>query len=228
MKPRFLSILLLGLMLAAAGSSVALKPGERIAEQRPRINLESMIPTQFADWQIDSAMLPVTVSQDVQAKLEELYDQTLARTYTNSDGQRIMLSIAYGGDQSGDRSQVHRPEFCYTAQGFQLSNVFENTLPTGQGSLPVRRLLATQGSRHEPITYWITVGDKATLPGVGRKLIQMRYGLTGKVPDGLLVRVSSIELDSGKAYRLQDQFVRDLLAASSEQHRAFLAGRFVR
>lgn len=214
------------LMVSAMVLAMVLKPNQRLADQLPPLSLAKAIPERFAGWDIDKNIIPVSQSADVQAKLDELYSETLARTYTNAQGQRIMLSIAYGADQSGDGNQVHRPEFCYTAQGFQLiSNIIGN-LATQYGTLPVRRLLAVQGARNEPITYWVTVGDKATLPGIQRKLNQLAYGLTGTVPDGMLVRVSSIDSDSANAYKLQEAFIRDLLQAMPAQERARVAGRF--
>jgi EpsI family protein len=226
-KLRLRNVLLLALMLAASGLAMALRPTEKIADQGARIDIARMFPEQFADWRAAAGIVPALVSPDVKEKLDALYDQTLSRTYVNDDGQRIMLSIAYGGDQSGDKTQVHRPEFCYAAQGFQLSNNRESQITTESGVLPVRRLEAVQGSRNEPITYWITIGDEVTLPGLGRKLIQLRYGLTGKVPDGMLVRVSSIDQDVSKAYQLQDRFVRDMLAAINAQDRVRVAGRLL-
>ena len=214
------------LMMTSAALAVALMPSERMAEERPPIALEKIVPRQFGDWRIDDTIVPVSVSADVQERLDEIYSQTLSRTYANDQGQRIMLSIAYGADQSGDGNQVHRPEFCYTAQGFQLLSSRVGQLVTQYGVLPVRRLLAVQGPRNEPITYWITIGDKATLPGLQRKLNQLRYGLTGVVPDGMLVRVSSINPDTDSAYELQAAFVRDLLASMDPQARMRAAGRF--
>ena len=214
------------LMMTSAALAVALKPSERMAEERPPIALEKIVPRQFGDWRIDDTVIPVSVSADVQERLDEIYSQTLSRTYANDQGQRVMLSIAYGADQSGDGNQVHRPEFCYTAQGFQLLSSSVGQLVTKYGVLPVRRLLAVQGPRNEPITYWITIGDKATLPGLQRKINQLRYGLTGVVPDGMLVRVSSINPDTDSAYELQAAFVRDLLASMDPQARARAAGKF--
>lgn len=214
------------LMVASAAMAVALKPHERMAETLPPLSLEKAIPRQFGDWRIDNTIVPITVSPDVQAQLDQLYSQTLSRTYTNSQGHRVMLSIAYGADQSGDGNQVHRPEFCYTAQGFQLLSSNIGGLITEYGTLPVRRLLAVQGERNEPITYWITIGDKATLPGLKRKLNQLAYGLTGTVPDGMLVRVSSINPNTESAYELQAKFVRDLLASMDPQDRIRAAGKF--
>lgn len=213
-------------MIFASGLALVARPSARMAERRAPVNLETAVPASFGDWRIDTSIVPIAVSPDVQAKLDKIYNQTLSRTYINAAGQRIMLSIAYGGDQSNDESQVHRPEYCYTAQGFQVrSNVISKAV-TGYGELAVRRLLAVQGPRSEPITYWITIGDSATLPGVGRKLAQIAYGLRGTVPDGVLVRVSSIDESTDFAYGLQDQFVAQMLKAVDPETRMRIAGRF--
>ena len=51
---------------------------------------------------------------------------------------------------------------------------------TAVGELPVKQLVACHGVRVEPITYWVTVGDTAaTTKGWERKLVKLRYGLTG-------------------------------------------------
>jgi EpsI family protein len=213
-------------MVASAALAARLTPTQRLADQREPVNLQRLVPEGFGEWKTDRSLVPVGVSPDVRAKLEELYTQTLERTYINAQGKRIMLSIAYGGDQRGEATQVHRPEFCYTAQGFRIVRNAVGALPTDYGALPVRRLVAVQGRRNEPITYWITVGDKATLPGINRKLAQLSYGLAGKIPDGMLVRVSSIDLDERGAHHLQERFIKDMLGVLNPQARAQLAGRF--
>lgn len=68
------------------------------------------------------------------------------------------------------------------------------------------------------------MGDKAVLPGIEEKLQKLRYGLTGNVPDGMLVRVSSINHDNTKAYQLQAAFVRDLLGMIKDNERVRLIG----
>ena len=92
-------------MLCATGLAMALKPNRYIAEEG-RIDLEQMIPAEFAGWRIDRSVSPVAVSPDVQAKLDKIYSQVLSRTYVDQRGERIMLSIAYGGDQS-DGMRAH-------------------------------------------------------------------------------------------------------------------------
>ena len=161
-------IIIAALMMAASAAAVALRPTHKLADAGPKVDLEAMIPKQFGDWRIDDTIRPVLPSPDVQDKLDKIYNQTLARTYINSRGQRIMLSIAYGGDQS-DSMQVHQPEVCYPAQGFQVRKSSLGQLATNHGALPVKRLVATQGSRIEPITYWITVGDEVINAGYKQK-----------------------------------------------------------
>ena len=55
--------LVIGLcMFAAAGMALALKPTERIADAVPRIDLEVLIPMQFADWKTDDTSVPLLVN----------------------------------------------------------------------------------------------------------------------------------------------------------------------
>lgn len=212
-------------MLAASGFAVAMKPTHRIAEEGPKLDLESMIPRQFGDWRIDSSIAPIQVSPDVKAKLDQVYDQTLSRTYVNENGQRVMLSIAYGGNH-GEGMQTHRPEICYPAQGFTIDkSLGRAVLQSLYGGISVNRLVASLGARVEPITYWVVVGSTPTEFGLSMKLAQLRYNLTGTIPDGLLVRVSSIDRNEVGAYELQETFVLRLLDALPEQERLRLIGK---
>ena len=224
-KPFMISIVLAVLMLSSSVLTKILIPANKIADQREGIILETIIPQKFGEWHIDQSIIPLQVDAETQAKLDKIYNQTLARTYVNSDGERIMFSVAYGGDQS-DNLAVHKPEVCYYAQGFEINKIMSGELLTEYGILPIRRLLASKGNRHEPITYWVTIGDKAVMPGIEQKLQQLRYGLTGNVPDGMLVRISSISSDEDKAYYLQNRFILDLLSVMDTFHRTRLIGAF--
>lgn len=217
--------LIIGLfMFAAAGVALALKPTDKVADVGTKVDLEVLIPKTFGDWKIDETIAPLIANPEQEALINQIYSQTLTRTYVNSRDERIMLSIAYGGDQS-DSMAVHKPEVCYPAQGFQiLKSPTTSSFSTDEGSIPVKRLVATQGRRIEPITYWTTVGDTVAVSGVKRKMQQIKYGLTGKIPDGLLFRISNIQADDVKAYQTQDAFTRDLLDAMSPAARQRIIG----
>jgi EpsI family protein len=218
------SITLCVLMVSSAGFTRVITPTERLSEQRPPLNLESLVPATLNGWEEDKTLSNAVVNPQTEEALKKIYAQTLSRTYVNRNGDRVMLSIAYGSDQGGESTQAHRPEICYTAQGFGLKENHVDQLKTSYGEVPVRRLVAVNGLRNEPITYWVTVGDKATLPGFRRKLAQLAYGLNGTIPDGLIFRVSTIQKDAGEAYRLQDQFVNALFDAITPAQRTRLAG----
>jgi EpsI family protein len=218
------SIALCVLMVSSAAFTRVITPTERLSEQRPALQLDALIPSTLDGWQEDKTLSNAVVNPQTEEALKKIYAQTLSRTYVNRNGDRIMLSIAYGSDQGGESTQAHRPEICYTAQGFGLKDNHVDALKTAYGDVPVRRLVAVNGLRNEPITYWVTVGDKATLPGFRRKLAQLTYGLNGTIPDGLIFRVSTIQKDAKDAYRLQDQFVNALFDAITPAQRTRLAG----
>lgn len=211
-------------MFAAAGLALALKPTDRVADSGPKIDLETLIPITFGDWKIDSTITPLIANPEQEAQLSKIYNQTLTRTYVNAHGERIMLSIAYGGDQS-DSMAVHKPEVCYPAQGFQiLKHPKIGNFSSEAGSIPVKRLVAGQGARVEPITYWTTVGGKVAVDGLKWKIQQLKFGLTGKIPDGLLFRVSSIQADENQAYQIQDDFMREMLKIMKPEERERIIG----
>ncbi len=222
--PRRRALVATGLMLAGAGAAVWARPTKHMADEIGVPDLEALFPTAFGDWRVDTSLPVILPSPDVQALLNKIYNQTLARTYINArTGERIMLSVAYGGDQS-DGTSAHRPEVCYPAQGFAINANRAGTLALGEREIPVRRLMSALGTRHEPITYWIVVGGEVVTTGIGQKLAQMRYGVRGIIADGMLVRVSSIGADAAAGHRLHERFLLDTHRAIAEDARERVFG----
>jgi EpsI family protein len=199
-----------GLMLAALGLAYALVPRTYTADEKPPMRLEQVVPSQFGQWRVDDSIKPVVADPTLQATLDTYYSQTLARTYVDPQGHRVMLSVAYGKNQNSESTAAHRPEFCYTAQGFSMKNLGSHTISLdGVNQIPVAQLVGTLGARVEPITYWVTLENTPALPGLSRKLQQLRFGLQGKIADGLLVRVSSIGASPQEEYQLHQRFLAD-------------------
>ena len=208
----------------SAAAAVAMVPRRSVADAGSPIVLETMIPGRFADWAVDPRVIPVAPSADLQKVIEETYDQTLARTYVNSVGYQIMLSIAYGGRRN-QGMDIHRPEICYPSQGLALRrDTVDAQLMLDSRSLPIKRLVAGSGTRNEPISYWLVIGKSVASFGYGHRLALMKYGLTGRVPDGMLVRVSSVDKDEARSFAMQDVFLRDLLGAVDASARERLLG----
>ena len=215
--------LLIGLaMILAFWAGFALKPSKHAADIKPKFDLETDIPKSFADWKIDETIVPIQADPEKLALISKIYNQTLSRTYVNNNNERIMLSIAYGGDQS-DSMQVHNPAVCYTGNGFTMSDLTTVDFDTGYGVIPAKNILGTMGNRIEPITYWITIGDSVEKNPSLRKLQLLKFGLTGKIPDGLLFRVSSIGTQTSQ-YPIQQDFIKTLLKSVNPEFRKRLIG----
>jgi EpsI family protein len=212
-KSRVQALVAALLMALAVVCAYQWKPRQFLADQRGRLDLTQAFPASFGDWIVDPHGQLMLIAPDMQAELNKIYNQTLSRTYINrKNGARIMLSVAYGGDQS-DATRAHRPEVCYPAQGFRIVSNSEAQVNAGSRGVPVRHLVARMGGRNEPITYWLTTGDLLSISGTQQKLNQLSFTTRGVVPDGMLVRVSNIGSDDDAGFAAHAQFLNDLATA---------------
>ena len=197
-------------MLGGLGVSEKLKPTVSLADIKPKLVLEDLVPPGFGRWKEVPNLRPVLPDPTVQAVINSAYSQTLARVYVNDKGQQVMLSIAYGKDQNSESTAAHRPEFCYTGQGFTVEDKGDHVATLPAHNLTTRHLVGIRGNYVEHISYWVTLDEQATLPGLGRKLAQLRYGLHGQIADGMLMRVSTAGADPVASLKLHDEFIHDL------------------
>ena len=225
MKNPVIASLVMGIfMLLSSVLAVLATPTIMTTDIQNKFNLAVIIPKEFGGWKMDLAYVEPLVSPDVKGQINNIYNQTLSRTYINGQGERVMLAIAYGRDQRVDL-QVHRPEICYAAGGFDIKKMTKIFLDTTVGQIPAMRLVAKQGNRNEPITYWIKIGNSLTRGWFEEKLATFKYELTGKVPDGLLFRVSTISDDEQASYQIQQTFLTDLLKSMQSGDRQWLVGQ---
>ena len=202
-----------------ASAAVFLRP----VPSRETIDLETLVPVSFGGWQLEPMADTIPPSPDVEANLARLYTQVLERTYVNAQGERMMLTVAHGGDQ-GDALKAHRQEACYAAQGFEIRGLEHSRLSLPKRDIPVTRMLAVRGDRSEPVTYWFTMGDRVVLSRLERLRTQLAWGFSGRVPDGVLVRVSSFSTHPGEAYAAQAAFLAALLQPLAPRDATRLAG----
>jgi EpsI family protein len=210
-------------MGAAAALAAALKPERRTDAAGLRVDLDRLIPDQFGTWQTDRVAAAFVRASDRKGSRVRLYDQVLERTFIDGQGRRVMLSIAYGAAQSSDL-QLHRPEVCYRAGGFDIRDQRATTLVLDGRTTPVTQLQAQMPGRPEPITYWMVIGGRVA-SDAARPLRDRLLALTRPpLADSLLVRVSSIDTDTERAYRLHSAFADELVRAIAPQDRAKVIG----
>jgi exosortase B len=211
------------LAVAFTGAAVAAPMMKPLPADTSAVNLERMLPTDFAGWHVDTSVAPVAATPDVQANLDRIYNQVVSRTYVNDAGEQMMLTVAYGGDQS-DALKAHRQEACYKAQGFEIQGLEQGRMSIAGRDIPVTRMHAIRPDRSEPVTYWLTMGDQVVMGRLARLETQLASGLRGRMPDGMLVRVSSISADPQAAYAAQQAFIAAAVGAMTPEAAVHVVG----
>ena len=230
MKINRLQVVLVSIaLLTSAILAEVLAPRELMA-RTAALDLETAIPRQFGGWTLVPSIQPITPAEpegvvDPDAKNGQVYSQEVSRGYADRSGNVVMFLVAYGPVQNY-RLKAHRPEICYTANGFRVSGKHGEVLAIGMGEQPLKltRLIAERESRFEPISYWMRVGNDIATGVVDRQIIRLKYGLRGIIPDGALIRISTVGLSREMSFKVQDQFIRDFLDAVAPQDRKFFTG----
>jgi EpsI family protein len=216
-------ILLGAACLGAAGLAQQLRPHKRFS-LLGKAKMEAIVPTSFGLWSAqdnDGLVKPETEG----TLAARLYNEILARIYRNADtGAELMMLIAYGDTQS-DLLQLHRPESCYPAVGFELLSTTPAPIPLPHGvELPGRRVVARKGDRLENIVYWTRLGEYLPTGSGEQRKARLLTAMQGYVPDGGLFRFSVIGPDRAAAFADLDRFVADLMAAVKPANRRGMVG----
>lgn len=202
----------LSALIMASGSLLGglLQPTRMMAKERARAPISLALPDSIGGWRMDKSTPVVELPPDVAAQVKSIYTEVADKVYVDSSGNRMMVTLAYGRDQS-DGFKVHRPEICYAAQGFTVSSPKHTLLDLGDRKIKVNRVDTSLAARSEPVTYWMVIGDKVVDTPLSHKLEQIKYSFSGLVPDGLLVRVSSLSPNNEASYQMHERFVREWL-----------------
>ena len=205
-------IVMLVFMLLSAVLGYTLHPRILLADELPPMDLAVMVPSAFGEWKEDENLSAQVVNPEQRTLLEKIYSQTLSRSYVDRNGYRVMLSIAYGKNQTKDM-QLHKPEICYPAQGFKILSQKPTTLDLQGNQVLATQLETKMGARVEPLIYWTVEGDQITTTAFSMRLTELSYAAKNRIPDGMLVRISSIDLSSDRAKQMQTAFANDLVGA---------------
>jgi EpsI family protein len=217
-------LLMGGGMLAAAGAAFSLTPRKRLVLLGEQQTLDAVVPKQIADW-TDRPSEAFILPKEPGSLADRLYNQTLTRLYVSDKGLPVMLVIAYGAVQN-DQLQLHRPEVCYQAVGFEIASSHARSLELGgNATLPVRTLEAVSTTRVESILYWTRIGDDLPTDGGGQRMVKLRQQMAGYLADGVLVRMSSAVPASPAAFAELSRFATAMVAAISPADRDVLIGR---
>lgn len=221
LRPSRRDLLVGGACLAVAGTTFARMPRRRLASI-PKGKLDALAPDHIGDWRYETTSGIVLPPPDELARL--LYDQQVTRAYVSDKEPPVMLVMAYGSSQGG-MLQVHRPEICYPASGFRLTETTTEKLAIGGGrSIPVRAFTANGDTRVEQVMYWTRIADALPTSWTSQRIAIMESNLLGAVPDGLLVRLSTVTDDRAAGRAALTRFAAAMLATAGANGRRQLLG----
>lgn len=209
-------------LLGVGGVAMARQPRPSAAPIRKEA-LGRMVPNQIGEWAYHDSSGLVLPPPD--ALSDSLYSGLVTRTYVSPNRLPIMLLLAYSNVQDG-MLQVHRPEFCYPAGGYRLSPTFVVEVPNGiGGAISANRFSADGVSRTEQVLYWTRIGNLFPTSWLQQRLAVVRANLDGSIPDGILVRISTLAPDMQSALPDITAFAAQLVKTSSPAARQLLIGR---
>lgn len=210
----------LGLLFAgAAGVAYARQPREHI-DYLGKQKLENIVPKTIGRWQFVTTSGLVIPPEDQLSQM--IYSQLLTRVYSDGQSPPIMLLVAQSAKQDGV-VQIHRPEVCYPAGGYQLSPVVDHKVPLGgTAQLSTNQLTATSEDAVEQILYWTRIGDRLPQSWAEQRMAVARDNIAGKIPDAVLARVSTINPDKRAATAYMEGFIQALIGSVSESARRVL------
>lgn len=214
-------MILAALGVAGLGASEYLRPRQRLVLLGKR-KVTDLIPMTVQGWSGQDASL---VSPEQAGQLARaLYSETVARTYfRDEDGAAVMMLAAYGDTQS-DLLQLHRPESCYPAVGYNLVKAESVMIPIAPGvEIPGRHVVAAFQDRTECISYWARLGERLPQTATDQRNARLMNAIDGYVADGILMRFSAVG-DPAAAFPLVDQFIARLLDTMGQSRLAPLIG----
>ncbi|KHS41754.1 exosortase-associated protein EpsI, V-type [Novosphingobium subterraneum] len=214
--------------LACAGSlglAEALRPRRTLAFVPADAELGTLIPSDVAPW-IAGEGGEIVIPRVEGSLASRLYSQQVARFYRDPAATlpSVMLLAAYGKAQS-DVLQLHRPEVCYPAIGFEIVDRWFVDLDAGRGrKVPAVALTARTGARTEDIVYWTRVGLDLPRTTAEQRSGRLKAAFAGYIGDGLLVRASAVRNAQVPLHRTVIRFHETLLNNLADASRLAMIG----
>jgi len=226
MKKHSIVSLALGLLILCSLILVELR--ERLLVQGSKPDLERLVSLHPPGWKmVEGSQLKFLWNESVLTQ----YDVVASRIYRDTDGRKVLVVMTWSGD--GFRRQGHDQQVCYSASGFTVSSSHSVAISTGTDSIEAMAFTASQPSVEEDVLYWrVTdgirergVNSRNTIVHRLQRLIYLSNLFQGKLPDNLMVRVSSVRERDGQPATAHFDYVKEWPKAISPVDRARIMGR---
>lgn len=202
--------ILLGLLFCSAAGLAAWRQPDEHLDYLGKQKLDDLVPKTIGQWKFVAASGLVVPPNDQLSRA--LYSNLLTRVYDDGQNPPVMLLVAQSGSQTGVL-QIHRPETCYTAGGYQISAVTPQPIQVGSTVVPSNSMDASVDGVTEHVIYWTRVGNRMPASWKQQRLAVAEQNIRGIIPDAILVRVSTVTDDAKSAHATLQAFVRALIGS---------------
>lgn len=185
-------------------------------------DLHANLPKAFAGWTASPVQQAVLPDPEEVKAVTSAYEEVVSRAYDHPGARQMMLVVAHGRPGSGLLA-LHRPQTCYTSQGFTVQDCGEANLPQPFSGVRTTRLLATRDARTEPVVFWASVAGQQSDTDVEQKLRLLRAAWQGRPLDAFLIRASCVGTNDRATFDAIGSFLSDLLGACSPTTKALFA-----
>jgi EpsI family protein len=199
---------LLGLLFCSAAGIAEWRQPRKTLDFLGRQKLEDLLPKKIGAWDFVTASGLVLPPDD--PYLKSIYSQLLTRVYADGVNPPIMLLVAQSGSQTGFL-QIHRPETCYTAGGYQISPLTPHAVQIGSQTVHANAMDAWGNGAPEHVIYWTRIGSMMPISWREQKIAVAKQNLEGVIPDAILVRLSAVSNDGAAARTSIDSFIRAMI-----------------
>jgi EpsI family protein len=204
------------LALVLAVSLVTLCSGEERVKHAAPVDLTSL-PATVGAWKA------VGADGGAASKESKFLNDVLYRTYRRDDGSTVVLAVAYGADQR-KKFNLHLPETCYKASGYQVLSLAEQAMHAPE--LKLKEMTVQDPASRQRIQYWMILGGKQVTGELEKRARHLYYSVFGVAAEGVLVRVSSFSGadDAAHERQLQQEFIATLYKTVNQGQRKLLFG----
>lgn len=209
------------LLLAMTAASEWLKP-VRMFASLSQDELSAAIPKTVGAYRYATSSGLILPPRDELS--EKLYDQVLTRVYAAPGKPPIMALFAYGSVQNLSL-ELHRPDECYPPQGFAITALERLPLSAGGHAIAANVLTARRPDGYvEQVVFWTRIGTRFPPDQGAQTMLVARENFAGRMPDGLLVRLSVPSPERADSIAAIRAFLQDLDSGLSSAGRRIMFG----
>lgn len=172
--------IVIGLMAATFGINSWIRSPQKSNAQA--VNLQHF-PKQLHNWVAEEYTLDDRVERVLRT------DQTLWRYYTDTNGKRVELFVAYYRDQKFG-AQVHSPQHCLPGSGWTILRHGDIQLPLDTIPAHAKQLHIAKNDENQLVAYWFYSGGNFVQNEFGLKIRLLTNALRGRTTSVYFYRVS--------------------------------------